>query len=352
MNIYKAIESNGNSIEKFAKKYNLSYKTDGNLVSLCYDQILTPKSDITNECRGIVLDSETKEVVCYPYYRFGDYNSKTDKLDFENGLFYEKIDGSICTLYYYNKKWNVATKKTPTAYATVDLETTKTIAEYFLEVFGSTKGLDTRFCYITEFKFPSKTHHFIPCNKPTITLTGVRNMNTMEEVSPSHFSNQFDILQGQKFENENQLLDYIYNLDPIVSEGLVYVNKKVVKNGNFQRFKIKSPQFDLISLLSTVPKEEREKEIERNRLNTKRLKNICKYNKHRTFLDYYPYTVFKEEVRKIDASIDTFEVSCKKYEPIPLKDLVKLNLDKDVISYLFLKDKKGITLRDFLISKQ
>jgi hypothetical protein len=44
----------------------------------------------------LVIDKITNKVVSYPFYRFGELESVDfDKIDFENSIFTEKIDGSL-----------------------------------------------------------------------------------------------------------------------------------------------------------------------------------------------------------------------------------------------------------------
>ena len=52
-----------------------------------------------------------------PYFKFFDYNdpkySELDKFDFESAKIYDKKDGSIAFLYFYENKWNVASSTVP-----------------------------------------------------------------------------------------------------------------------------------------------------------------------------------------------------------------------------------------------
>jgi hypothetical protein len=311
---------------------------------LCYDQIDTPKNDISNECRRLVLNKETLEVVSYPFYRFSDYTPKQHKLDFDKGLFYEKIAGSLCTLHFYDNKWNISTKDTPMGEDKVEKNNEQTFSEYFFKVLNKTtnlKALNTNFFYITEFKFPSGTHHLIPNTDSSINLIGLRDKKTLEELPHNMLNNDFNVLQGLKFKEGKELFDYINNLDPIVSEGLVYVNRDKVTNGNYQRFKIKPPQFELIFSLKTVVQSDITKERERKRLNTKWLKELCQYNKHRTFLELKKYSCFREEVENIDKKIKLFEDTCNQYFHITNpKETSLLNVEQEVKTWLFLQLKQ------------
>ena len=65
---------------------------------------------IVQEARGIIINVNTLEVICWPFRKFGNWQeSYADKIDWSSARVQEKIDGSIIKLYYYNNKWNWAT---------------------------------------------------------------------------------------------------------------------------------------------------------------------------------------------------------------------------------------------------
>lgn len=66
---------------------------------------------IVRECRGLVLNRKTFEVIARPFYRFFNYGETNEKDDFvwENSIAQDKCDGSLIILYYYNG-WKVNTR--------------------------------------------------------------------------------------------------------------------------------------------------------------------------------------------------------------------------------------------------
>ena len=64
------------------------------------------------EARGIILNTEKREVVCWPFRKFGNHNeSYADEIDWSTARVQEKVDGSIVKLWYdeANEKWQFST---------------------------------------------------------------------------------------------------------------------------------------------------------------------------------------------------------------------------------------------------
>jgi len=66
--------------------------------------------DITLNCRGLVLDNEGN-VVAKPFPKFFNYEEhKPEEIPNESFRVYEKLDGSLGIVFYYENKWHVATR--------------------------------------------------------------------------------------------------------------------------------------------------------------------------------------------------------------------------------------------------
>ena len=64
------------------------------------------------EARGIILNTEKREVVTWPFRKFGNHNeSYADEIDWSTARVQEKVDGSIVKLWYdeANEKWQFST---------------------------------------------------------------------------------------------------------------------------------------------------------------------------------------------------------------------------------------------------
>lgn len=106
LNVIKFIQEN--SFAKLAEDYGISITSDNeaepNLVCLNYDQIASPKSHpISQECRGLIINKDTLEIVSRSFdrfYNYGEVPEQTKKVDFSRALTFEKLDGSLINWYY------------------------------------------------------------------------------------------------------------------------------------------------------------------------------------------------------------------------------------------------------------
>lgn len=251
------------------------------LVCLTYSQLNTPKNDVTNDCRGILINKNTLEVVALPFTRFNDYNDESKTFDYNNFKVYEKIDGSLMTLYYYNGKWNVGTKGTCDASGIIR-EYGKSYSEMFWNVFNELNyklPSDTDITYIFELKFVSNFQFITQTKENTLVLIGARNIKTFKEIDidtiDANFIKVEPILSNISI---SDLLDNTKKLNPLICEGYVIVDK------NFNRFKVKSPVYELISLLQNLTEYNVNKTSDIIKMNKKRFTEILFYTDNEDFL--------------------------------------------------------------------
>lgn len=298
LNTQKYIQQNG--LDKLISTYNLvaNYsKRYPNLVQLCYHQLDTPKNDITNECRGLILDTtDNYRAISYPFYRFSDYDDRSDKqLDLNSLKFYEKLDGSIISLYYYNNEWNISTKTMPDADGLIRHKE-KSFRDYFFETFNNLNyylPIDTNLVYIFEFLFPEQG--IVTKNKEQISLLMVRDLTTYQEINHIEIAEKYGWDKVIPIETTlEEIKIIIRNLDPIKCEGYVVCDK------NYKRFKIKSPQYERISELKINydNTEERQTMIEKD--NFRKLCDIIRTNSHTSFLRLEKYSSIQNQYKKIN----------------------------------------------------
>lgn len=97
-------------IKLLFKDLNVKVKFNNNLAIFNYKVGANFNNKIVRECRGIIIDLNNFRVVCWPFTKFGNYyESYADDIDWSTAIVQEKIDGSICKLYWYNHEWHWAT---------------------------------------------------------------------------------------------------------------------------------------------------------------------------------------------------------------------------------------------------
>ena len=83
------------------------------LVGLKYCQINSPRSHpVVRECRGIVLEMDTWEVVAKPFRRFfnvGEFIEDFKQFNWNDFTVVDKADGSLIIAYTYQGKWHFNT---------------------------------------------------------------------------------------------------------------------------------------------------------------------------------------------------------------------------------------------------
>lgn len=225
-------------------KQHPKYQT---LYQLSYDQIESAKfknEDIVKQCRGVIVDRINESIVAYPFDRFFNYGEvEASEIDWSTAKIQDKMDGSLMILYYYGGEWNVATRNSPDASGNVG-EYSFTFAELFWKIakdmYGDkfTRMLDRRCTYMFELTSP---YNRVVCvyPKPTITLIGVRDMETLKEISVDEFP-FLKVVNSFKLQSIDDVLKSAEQLEPMEYEGYVIVD------GNFNRLKVKSPKYVLI----------------------------------------------------------------------------------------------------------
>jgi len=95
--------------------FNLLVTVKDDLVLLKYNQFNSDFSnEIVKECRGLILEKDTWNVVCHPFHKFfnlGEVNAYKG-INLTEAVAAEKVDGSIIKIFYYGDKWCIATNGT------------------------------------------------------------------------------------------------------------------------------------------------------------------------------------------------------------------------------------------------
>jgi tRNA splicing ligase len=88
------------SLSDLKQDLGIEHSIFSNLVVLNYSQIDSPKNHpIVMECRGLILEQDTWNVVCYPFRRFFNAGEiENDSFDYRNAFALEKVDGTLISL--------------------------------------------------------------------------------------------------------------------------------------------------------------------------------------------------------------------------------------------------------------
>lgn len=287
-------------LEAVLLKYKLTairHKKYSKLVLLKYSQLESPMGEkIVQQARGIILDSDRDwQVVSFPYTKFFNYGEgRAAEIDWNSAKVYEKLDGSLMTLYWYDSQWQVASSGTPDASGNVHA-CKLTFAELFWQVFeemGYQSSISTSNCYMFEMLTPyNRVITRFEGNK--LILHGAREMSSYKEIVPAAVAIAYgwECVRTHHLNNWEGILEAAKNLDPMVSEGYIVCDAK------FNRVKIKSPQYVALAHL-------------KGGFGVRRMVEIIRANEGCEFLSYFPewtalYTSISEAYQNLIMEIDS-----------------------------------------------
>lgn len=93
-------------------EFGIRTKFDGSYAIFNYGHASDFSDPIVQEARGIIVDTETLEVVCWPFRKFGNHTeSYADPIDWTTARVLEKVDGSIIKLWFDAReaRWQFST---------------------------------------------------------------------------------------------------------------------------------------------------------------------------------------------------------------------------------------------------
>jgi hypothetical protein len=294
---------NGKSPDDLKEEFGIRIKQHPkypNLYQFHYDQIESSSwrtHNIVRECRGLILDADKNwGIVTYPFKRFFNYGEKgADNIDWYTAKVYEKLDGSLIILYYYDGKWQVATKGSPDAAGNVGTSG-RVFSEYFWDTFYSSghhvNDLYTWTNYFFEFCSP-ESRVVVDYKKPEIYLIGKRIIYSTgapgDELDIT-FHDGFNKPKSFPLSNFDQCIHAANQLNPISSEGFIVVD------GWFNRVKIKSPAYVAIHHM-------------KDGFGDRRIIELIKQGEVSEVLSYFPeyqekYEIISSRITLLGCSID------------------------------------------------
>lgn len=240
--------------EALHKDYGIRIKKEDSLAIFSYNIECDFRDPIVQEARGIIIDHEKMEVVCWPFRKFGNYTeSYADPIDWNNAVVLEKVDGSIIKLWYnkITEAWQFSTNGVINAEnATTDAFSNIAYGALIRQAVNYKDipfdKLDKDSTYIFELVSP-QTRVVVKYDEIALYHLGTRSNITGEERNedigikkPKSYkiSSLEDCIKAAIELNKGCESD-----DEIANEGFVVVDK------NWNRVKVKSPDYIMMHRL-------------------------------------------------------------------------------------------------------
>ena len=255
--IQKYIKDHG--LDKAVEAFSLKVYEDSGLLCLNYNQIDSPKCEEANECRGLILDAVTYEVISMSFYRF--FNSgetQAVNINIKNAVLGNKEDGSLISFFYnpHTNKWQPATRGRPFADGEVPVQLTNekfTFADLFwLAAEKQDANLVPDAAYNKDlvfiFELVSPYNRIVtPYDSPELVLLGARDRVTLEEYDLERVNLLAEIVNVRRpatysFKSMSDIEKILSGFNP-TEEGFVLVDYNNKRNGSFDRIKIKNPRY-------------------------------------------------------------------------------------------------------------
>jgi len=281
-----------NKPEEMTAKYGVAVKRHPkypNLVLFKYSQIESPMGEkIVQECRGIILDeSNNWAVVSYPYNKFFNHGEgHAAPIDWATARVFEKVDGSLMTLYWYDNQWQVASSGTPDAGGEV-YGTGMSFATLFWKVWNElgyklpSRGMEGK-CFMFELCTPYNKI-VVQHTKNRLVYHGCRSIwldDYREEFKimpgPPEFelvsslaNMNWEVVKSYPLGTIEDVLKTLESIPPTEGEGYV------VCDANFNRIKVKTPQYVALAHM-------------RDGMGSRRMLELVRSNESEEFLTYFP----------------------------------------------------------------
>lgn len=333
--------------------YYIKIKRDGPYIILKYNQFNSDFSiPIVRECRSVIFyyhKNGTYECVCRAFDKFGNYGeSYIADIDWSSSVVEEKIDGSLMKLYYHDGQWRIATNGTINAFEAEINDIDLNFGDLFYEALGGIEYfkelcncLDQINTYMFELVSP-KFRVTIDYPETKLYYLGERNIITMKESKDyTHTMHGFGIFCPQVYplHTLDDCLEYVKTMTKD-QEGFV------IKDKNFNRIKLKSPEYLLAFHANN-----------NGVVTIKRVINMIKNETLDDFLAYCPQhkdTVQKvvDNINLIVADLEQSWIKISSNIQLERKDFAKHIINLRNKDFLWAKyDNPNLSAFDWLMSK-
>jgi hypothetical protein len=309
--IQKFLRSGG-TLEQLTAKYAVKAKrhpTFNSLVHLKYNQIESPFAEpVVQNCRGLILDeSNDWAIVCRSFDKFFNYGEiLAAAIDWSTARVEEKLDGSLCNLYWYGDQWNVSTTGTPDAGGFTmnsQLQGSQTYEELFWQTFNGAghdetllqRGLTYSFELMTPFN-----KVVVPHRVSKVALLAVRDTLTDVQLDAKKWGAYLKIptTTTLPLQNWEDCVAAAKKIDPTQSEGYVVVDAQ------WNRVKMKAPAYVALAHMRD------------SAASPKRVLEVIRTGESTEFLAYFPewkptFDAVRDAYNKFADQIDADYASSK-----------------------------------------
>ena len=308
-----------------------------NLVLLKYNQIFSPMNEaVVQECRGLILDeADDWCVVSHPFDKFfnaGEPNAAA--IDWTTARVFEKLDGSLMSLYFYDGQWQVASSGRPDASGQLGSRGIS-MAQGFWEIWrdlGMELPPDSFAGWWFGFELMTPWNQVVVRHEtPRIVCIGARDSSGIERW-PHELTFNWPTVAAHALSSIEEVLHAVGQIHPMNGEGFV------VCDAQFARVKIKSPQYVALHHL-------------RDQFSLAKLIDIVRSGEGDEFLAYFPdfRAQFKDVRARFEALTALTEADFAELSPIEgARDFAFAAQKKKVPAALFaLRNRKVQTAREF-----
>lgn len=246
----------GKTLQNLYQRYDIQHFINHDLGVVVFNyRPLSPKSSpIVRECRGLILELDTWDVVCKPIEAFFEptesgYKAVANQFDWTSAKAMQKIDGALVCLYYYKGQWRCSTRFSPDGSAIVrspnhsgrDVTWRQLIEETLINNGTNwtefTNKLTPDISYVFELVTPDNR---VIVLYPTshLYLVAAVNRKTLKEIDIFNLKFHGEIAPYKKVRSLAQVYSLIEaQPDAHKNEGYVVVDKE------FNRLKIRNPKY-------------------------------------------------------------------------------------------------------------
>lgn len=309
------------------RKLGISIRREGNLALFYYTKDnFRDEREIKMEANGIIINTDTLDVVCFPFGKINSYNNASITIDWDTAFASEKLDGIQVNLWYNKDTWNweVSTNKVISGLH----DTGKNSKINYKRIFESAKNRDSLdFCvlnkdctYVFELVSP-EIKKGIAYSVTQLYHTGTRYNNSGEETHEYIGISKSESIRAKTLDNCMDLCDrlnlsFYGEVEEINHEGYVVTDKY------FNRIKLQTKEWKLLRYIESGDNEAKDYLISLLRNGMFVIGSVCDAYPHLAHVfKYYDYKV--EELNNRIRSL--CEKSLRYYEKYGLDRLrVKL----------------------------